>query len=176
MESPAAEASSKAFAAAEDNLGLFVRYQTAACVSATTTAIRSRSWENCSTFLGGHRRSPRRSSRYSNWPKGRVRSSGASAAGLPRCEGASRDPRLPAAGVRKRSDRIENRLFQSHRKAHLPLLSVVFRAQKRGCPDWVAGRIEIAFVGCCCCAHQQRRRRREKNRFVKIHGVSDRAR
>src|SRR5437660_5924731 len=101
MASPADDASSKAFAAAEDNLGLLERYQTAACVSATTTAIRSHSWGNSSTFPAGHRRSPRRSNRYSNRPRDRARSCGASAAALLRREGASRDPRPPAACLRE---------------------------------------------------------------------------
>src|ERR1035441_10338707 len=97
MESPAAEASSKALAAAGDNLGLLVRYQTIAWVSATTDAIRSHPWGNSSNFPCGLRRSPRRSDRYSDRPIGRARSGGASAAASPRREGAARDPGVPAA-------------------------------------------------------------------------------
>src|ERR1017187_3203462 len=97
MESPAAEASSKALAAAGDNLGLLVRYQTIACVSATTAGIRSHPWGNSSNFPAGPRRSPRRSDRYSDLPIGRARSGGASAAASPRREGAVRDPGVPAA-------------------------------------------------------------------------------
>src|SRR5258708_18999039 len=97
MGSPAAEASSKAFAAAGDNLGLLVRYQTIAWVSATTAGIRSHPWGNSSNFPAGPRPWRRRSDRYSDLPIGRARSGGAAAAALPPREPAARGPGVPAS-------------------------------------------------------------------------------
>jgi len=135
MESPAADALSKAFAAAEDSLGLLVRYQTAACVSATTVAIRSHSGENSPPF-----------------PPGLVDLFGAQVdiqigpkpapafPGLPRlcCLVVKvlhviQDLLLLACG--KRPDRIENRSFQSHRKTHPANIIHCFWPSEKGKGD-----------------------------------------
>src|ERR1035438_3162100 len=132
MESPAAEASSKALAAAGDNLGLLVRYQTIAWVSATTDAIRSHPWGNSSNFPCGLRRSPRRSDRHSDRPIGRARSGGASAAASPRREGAARDPGVPAACLQEAPGPHRESLVPESSESPLPILSAVFGVQKKG--------------------------------------------
>jgi hypothetical protein len=67
---------------------------------------------------------------------------------------------------RKCPDGIENRLFQSHRKARLSILSVVFGIQKRGYRP--SGSRLYVVVDALVCSGEEGR-----DRFVKILGMQD---
>jgi len=128
----AADAPSNALAAAGDSFASLARYQIAEWVSATTAGIKSHPWGNSSTFPFGPRRCPRRSNRYSGQPKGHVRSSGASAVAMIRREGASHDPRPPAACLLEAPGRHRESLVRG--SSECPPLDIIrcFRHSEKG--------------------------------------------
>jgi hypothetical protein len=95
--------------------------------------IRSHPWERPSTFPAWLHRSSRRLNPHSNRPIGRARFSGASAAALPRHEGALCDPRTPSACLREALGPRREFLVPESLGNALPILSAVlaFRERRR---------------------------------------------